>query len=254
MAPACATIWKASDAACKSPCRRCRSWPCPPPPAPAAKRPRTPSSRRYDPPFKKSLRSDLMMPRLVLVDPQLTVSLPPAVTAHTGMDAITQLIESYLTRKRNPHAANAGRRGTAAREPRDRGGLYRRRLATGPRGHGPGGAAVGHGIGQLGAGHGARRGGGARGSSARAARAGLCRDAAGRPAHESPHVRTADGRAGPRQRHRAAGRDGRLGSRQACCPGRFDLPAFADSRAPCRTGSPSTTPARRWFATRAATA
>ncbi len=58
----------------------------------------------YHPPFKKSLRSDLMIPRLVLIDPQLTISLPPAVTAYTGLDAITQLIESYLTRKRNPHA------------------------------------------------------------------------------------------------------------------------------------------------------
>jgi alcohol dehydrogenase class IV len=58
----------------------------------------------YDPPFKKSLRSDLMMARLVVIDPQLTISLPPAVTAHTGMDAITQLIESYLTRRRIPQA------------------------------------------------------------------------------------------------------------------------------------------------------
>jgi alcohol dehydrogenase class IV len=53
----------------------------------------------YAPPFKKSLRSDGMMPQAVVVDPELTVSLPPAITAHTGMDAITQLIESYLSRK-----------------------------------------------------------------------------------------------------------------------------------------------------------
>lgn len=56
----------------------------------------------FDPPFKKSLRADLMMPRLVVVDPQLTVSVPPATTAHTGMDAITQLIECYLSRKAKP--------------------------------------------------------------------------------------------------------------------------------------------------------
>ncbi len=56
----------------------------------------------YDPPFKKSLRSDGMMPRAVVIDPQLTVSLPAAITAHTGMDAITQLIESYLSRKTRP--------------------------------------------------------------------------------------------------------------------------------------------------------
>jgi alcohol dehydrogenase class IV len=58
----------------------------------------------YDPPFKKSLRSDLMMPRLVVVDPQLTTSMPREVTAWTGMDAITQLIESYISRKARPIA------------------------------------------------------------------------------------------------------------------------------------------------------
>ena len=56
----------------------------------------------YDPPFKKSLRSELMMPRVVLVDPELAVSLSPEVTAHTGMDAITQLVESYISRRARP--------------------------------------------------------------------------------------------------------------------------------------------------------
>jgi alcohol dehydrogenase class IV len=56
----------------------------------------------YDPPFKKSLRSDLMLPRLVLVDPELTVSVPPNITAWTGMDAITQLIESYVSCRAKP--------------------------------------------------------------------------------------------------------------------------------------------------------
>jgi alcohol dehydrogenase class IV len=56
----------------------------------------------YAPPFKKSLRSDAMMPRIAIVDPQLSVSVPPAVTAQTGMDAITQLIESYISRKARP--------------------------------------------------------------------------------------------------------------------------------------------------------
>ena len=56
----------------------------------------------YDPPFKKSLRADSMVPRIVLVDPELSVSVPPEVTAHTGMDAITQLIESSISRRAKP--------------------------------------------------------------------------------------------------------------------------------------------------------
>lgn len=55
-----------------------------------------------DPPFKKSLRSEQMIPRVALVDPELTMHLPPSVTAHTGLDALTQLIESYITRQPQP--------------------------------------------------------------------------------------------------------------------------------------------------------
>jgi alcohol dehydrogenase class IV len=54
------------------------------------------------PAFKKSLRSDMMVPRVVLVDPELSVSVPPDVTAHTGMDAITQLIESFISKRAKP--------------------------------------------------------------------------------------------------------------------------------------------------------
>ena len=56
----------------------------------------------HDPSFKKSLRSDQMIPRVVLIDPELAVSVPPHVTAQTGMDAITQLIESYISRRARP--------------------------------------------------------------------------------------------------------------------------------------------------------
>lgn len=51
---------------------------------------------------KVSMRSPRMLPRLAVVDPELTLTLPPKVTAATGMDALTQLIEAYVSRKANP--------------------------------------------------------------------------------------------------------------------------------------------------------
>jgi alcohol dehydrogenase class IV len=51
---------------------------------------------------KVSLRSPLMLPRLAIVDPELTYDLPPAITASTGLDALTQLIEPYVSVRANP--------------------------------------------------------------------------------------------------------------------------------------------------------
>lgn len=51
---------------------------------------------------KVSLRSPLMLPQIALVDPTLTYNLPPAVTASTGLDALTQLIEPFVSIKANP--------------------------------------------------------------------------------------------------------------------------------------------------------
>jgi alcohol dehydrogenase class IV len=51
---------------------------------------------------KVSLRSPLMLARLAVVDPELTLELPPALTASTGLDALTQLIEPYVSVRANP--------------------------------------------------------------------------------------------------------------------------------------------------------
>jgi alcohol dehydrogenase class IV len=50
---------------------------------------------------KASLRSPLLLARLAIVDPELTVDLPPGITASTGLDALTQLIEPYVSARRN---------------------------------------------------------------------------------------------------------------------------------------------------------
>ncbi len=52
--------------------------------------------------IKVSLRSPFMLPHLALVDPELTYSMPPALTAATGFDALTQLLEAFVSRQANP--------------------------------------------------------------------------------------------------------------------------------------------------------
>jgi alcohol dehydrogenase class IV len=49
-----------------------------------------------------SLRSPYLLPKVALVDPELTFSMPREVTASTGMDALTQLIEPFVSPQANP--------------------------------------------------------------------------------------------------------------------------------------------------------
>jgi alcohol dehydrogenase class IV len=50
---------------------------------------------------KASLRSPHMLPRAAIIDPILTLELPPSITASTGLDALTQLIEPYVSVRAN---------------------------------------------------------------------------------------------------------------------------------------------------------
>ncbi len=51
---------------------------------------------------KASLRSPLMLAKIALIDPELSVDLPPEITSSTGLDALTQLIEPYVSVRANP--------------------------------------------------------------------------------------------------------------------------------------------------------
>jgi alcohol dehydrogenase class IV len=63
---------------------------------------------------KVSMRSASMLPTVALVDPLLTHSMSPSVTAFTGMDALTQLIEAFVCIKSNPITDGICREGISA--------------------------------------------------------------------------------------------------------------------------------------------
>jgi alcohol dehydrogenase class IV len=52
--------------------------------------------------LKVSFRSIHLLPRVAIVDPELTHSLPASITASSGLDALTQLIEPYVSSRANP--------------------------------------------------------------------------------------------------------------------------------------------------------
>jgi alcohol dehydrogenase class IV len=62
---------------------------------------------------KASLRSPFLLPRIALVDPDLTLSVPRPVTVATGMDALTQLLEPFVSVRANPVTDGLCREGLA---------------------------------------------------------------------------------------------------------------------------------------------
>ena len=64
--------------------------------------------------FKKSFRDDKLVAEYAIVDPDLLASCPPSVLAANGMDAFTQLLESYVSSKANPLTDSLALSGLAA--------------------------------------------------------------------------------------------------------------------------------------------
>jgi alcohol dehydrogenase class IV len=62
---------------------------------------------------KVSLRSPFMLPDIAIIDPDLTQSMPPDITASTGLDALTQVMEPYVSNQANPLTDALCRQGLA---------------------------------------------------------------------------------------------------------------------------------------------
>ena len=63
--------------------------------------------------YKASIRSPMLLARVALVDPEIGVGVPRDVTARTGMDALTQCVESYTSNGANPMTDPLAREGVA---------------------------------------------------------------------------------------------------------------------------------------------
>ncbi|MGI6117045.1 MAG: iron-containing alcohol dehydrogenase [Bilifractor sp.] len=61
--------------------------------------------------FKRSMRSDMMVADISIIDPTLTINCPPKVTAYSGIDAMTHLIEAYTTFRATPISDGLSRKG-----------------------------------------------------------------------------------------------------------------------------------------------
>jgi alcohol dehydrogenase len=75
---------------------------------------RLPGAAADDPPFKKSFRDDRLVASVALLDPDLLAGCPPAVIAGDGMDALTQLLESFTSTGASPFSDAVARSGLAA--------------------------------------------------------------------------------------------------------------------------------------------
>ena len=73
-----------------------------------------PGASADDPPFKKSFRDDRLVASVALLDPDLLAGCPPAVIAGDGMDALTQLLESFTSTDASPFTDAVARGGLAA--------------------------------------------------------------------------------------------------------------------------------------------
>lgn len=62
---------------------------------------------------KASLRSPLLLAKVAVIDPELTFDVPAAITANTGLDTLTQLIEAYVSQRANVFTDQFCREGLA---------------------------------------------------------------------------------------------------------------------------------------------